>query len=269
MAYYRKGFLYRTDDYVKCIDNFTKAALLQRGPSLPEIYRQLGLSYAHAGFKEKAIGFVIEAFRLDEDSASYYNLLALIEDNYGNLKEAIEFHKKSYASDSTDRSVIGALAREHSHLDQFKESLKYFKKHEEIIKGLNRPLSPRAAFLIGYVYRVNGYNEDAEYYFDKGLEFLNELIDLDRDFHKDLNTYFALAGINAYRGDKEKAYEYLRIFNQRPRMPLFWIKNYKYNPLFDSIRGEPEFQQSLKDVEAKYQIQHEEVRQWLLENDML
>ena len=47
---------------------------------------------------------------------------------------------------------------------------------------------------------------------------------------------------------------------------ISYIKN---DPLFDKIRDEPEVQQIVSDVEAKYQIQHEEVRQWLEENEML
>jgi len=43
----------------------------------------------------------------------------------------------------------------------------------------------------------------------------------------------------------------------------------KRDPLFDSIRDEPEFQQIVRDVEDKYQTSHERVRQWLEENDML
>jgi hypothetical protein len=36
-----------------------------------------------------------------------------------------------------------------------------------------------------------------------------------------------------------------------------------------NIRDEPEFQQILSDVEAKYRAEHERVRQWLEENDLL
>jgi molybdopterin converting factor small subunit len=43
----------------------------------------------------------------------------------------------------------------------------------------------------------------------------------------------------------------------------------KTDPLFNSIRNEPEFQQIVKDVEAKYQAEHEKVRKWLEENKML
>jgi len=39
--------------------------------------------------------------------------------------------------------------------------------------------------------------------------------------------------------------------------------------LFDSIRDEPEFKQIVRDVETKYQAEHERVRKWLEENDML
>ncbi len=89
------------------------------------------------------------------------------------------------------------------------------------------------------------------------LEIQNELIKLDR-----LYNIYSLAAIYASRGDKDKAYEYLRLVNQRQRMPLYMVKNYKSNPLFDCIRDEPEFQHFLQDVIAKYEAEHERVRQW-------
>ena len=47
------------------------------------------------------------------------------------------------------------------------------------------------------------------------------------------------------------------------------IKEIKNNPLFDTIRNEPEFEQIVRDIEAKYQAEHERVRKWLKERDML
>jgi hypothetical protein len=43
----------------------------------------------------------------------------------------------------------------------------------------------------------------------------------------------------------------------------------KTDPLFNSIRNEPEFQQIAKDIEAKYQAEHERVRKWLEEQGTL
>jgi hypothetical protein len=39
--------------------------------------------------------------------------------------------------------------------------------------------------------------------------------------------------------------------------------------LLNSIRDEPEFQQIVHDIEAKYKAEHERVRLWLEENDMV
>ena len=41
---------------------------------------------------------------------------------------------------------------------------------------------------------------------------------------------------------------------------IIYIKN---DPLFASLRNEPEFQQIARDVESKYQAEHERVRKWM------
>jgi hypothetical protein len=71
-------------------------------------------------------------------------------------------------------------------------------------------------------------------------------------------------------GEKIKAYENLKIHNTRPGKWYLWTVRYiKYDPLFDSIRNEPEFQQIVSEMEAKYQAEHERVRKWLEEQGML
>jgi hypothetical protein len=45
--------------------------------------------------------------------------------------------------------------------------------------------------------------------------------------------------------------------------------NIKTDPIFNNIRNEPEFQQIVKDIEAKYQAEHERVRKWMEEQGML
>jgi hypothetical protein len=43
----------------------------------------------------------------------------------------------------------------------------------------------------------------------------------------------------------------------------------KNDLLFKSIRSEPEFQKIVKDMEDKYQAEHERVRKWLKEQGKL
>ena len=70
-------------------------------------------------------------------------------------------------------------------------------------------------------------------------------------------------------GEKEKAYENLRTCTSIPVFPLWWLNLIKNDPLFDSIRNEPEFQQMITDLEAKYQAEHEMVRKFLEDQGML
>ncbi|MDX2443949.1 MAG: hypothetical protein QNK30_09135 [Bacteroidales bacterium] len=61
------------------------------------------------------------------------------------------------------------------------------------------------------------------------------------------------------------------MFNGQNRRPkTSWVAVLiKTDALFESNRNEPEFQQIVRDVEAKYQEGHERARIWLEENDML
>jgi tetratricopeptide (TPR) repeat protein len=267
-AYYGKGLLFYSDDQRKSIDNLQKAALLHRGPFLPTIYRSIGRSYATAGFKETALNYIKEALKLDDDSAAYYCFLAEIEDCNGNFEEAIELGKKSYALDSTNLWVIFLLGIDHMYFGEFSESLEYFKKYDKTLKTIDRPYRWEP-HLVGYAYWVNGFKQEARNYSNTVLEIYDEMLELGRYPFQDFTTFHSLAAIYTFLGDKEKAYDYLRLFNQRQRMPLYMIKEIKNNPLFDSIRDEPEFQQILQRMEANYQATYEKVRKWLEENNML
>ena len=156
----------------------------------------------------------------------------------------------------------------HSFLGQNEEYLEYVKKYEARYKTHDET-NPSWIFYIGHAYWVNGFKEEAEYYFDAGLEYYNKLLERDRHFARDIYIFKSLAAMYAFLEDKDKAYKYLRRMNQSQRFPHFEIKDLKNDPLFESIRDEPEFQQIVRDVEAKCQAEHERVRKWLVENDML
>ncbi len=203
--------------------------------------------------------------KLDGDSTRYYSSLAGGENNIGNYEKAIEFLKKGYAIDSND---IGSLGYNYMFLGQYEKSLKYYKKWIERLKALGN-LSPNNMHRIGFAYWKNGYKEEAEYYFNEQINYCNRMNELGREPARLLYTYYDLAGVYAFRGEKDKSYENLRIFNQKQRNGLWMVTLIKNDPLFDSIRDEPEFQQIVRDVEAKYQAEHERVRKWLEEQGML
>jgi TolB-like protein/Flp pilus assembly protein TadD len=267
-AYDGKGWLYLDDDLVKSIDNFHKAASLNRGSELPSLLGSISLAYQFAGFGEKAKYYSKEALKLEVDSVEYFLGLAAYEYDLGNYAKAIEILKKGYAIDSNEIFTLRNLGMSYMFLGQFEESLKYFEKEIERLKEVER-LNLINMVEIGYVYWQNGSKEEAEYYFNEQINYCNSMNELGRAHAQKKYTYYDLAAVHAFRGEKDKAFENLRIFNQRQWMPFWAVSMIKNDPLFDSIRNEPEFQQIVRDVEAKYRAEHERVRKWLEEQGMI
>lgn len=159
------------------------------------------------------------------------------------------------------------LARALFRTGNSKEALEVFEEWIETAEGYRAGAQNYHRFV--YAYWINGYKEKAEYYFDRQIEASLEMINSNRPWASKYFTYYDLAGVNAFRGEKEKAYENLRILNRIEDVPLFMVTVMKRDELFESIRNEPEFQQITRNIEAKYQAGHERVRHWLEENGML
>jgi TolB-like protein/tetratricopeptide (TPR) repeat protein len=266
--YFAKGGLYEELDILKSLENIEKAASLNHGPELTRILTRLGHNYYMAGFPAKGNYFLLEVLTLDGDSVKYSdNKVDLEAIAKGNYKKAIEHYVKRYLIDSTNTGVLDALGLYYSFLGQHKESLKYYKKSISILKASGQT-NPTMDPFIGYAYLQNGYRKESEYYFERLIEAFNNRIKSVPPSEK-IYWVYPLAGIYACRGDKDKAYENLKVFNQNESFTLMWVTSIKNNPLFDSIRNEPEFQQIVRDVEAKYQKEHERVRKWLEEQGML
>jgi TolB-like protein/Tfp pilus assembly protein PilF len=269
MAYFRKGEMYIDYDLVKSIDNLLKAASRYRGSLLPSLLRQIGYVLLQAGFVDKDKEYSQEAFKLDGDSMQNYKSLANIEFCSENYKMAVEYLGKAYKMDSSNRNIQWLLGHHNVFFGQYKESLKYFKKW---LEG-SLPLSEANLFgmhRVGWAYWKNGDKEKADYYFNEQIKYCNRMKELGRVYGINARIFYDLAGVYAFRGDKAKAYENLRnSYNQEQALLLWGVSSIKHDPLFDSIRKEPEFQQMLRDVEAKYQAEHERAKKWLEEQGML
>lgn len=260
------GELYGFDDPVKYLENKHKAATLVYGTELPVILRNIANMYHWVGFNELAYKYIQKAFHLDGDSARYYNMSGWIEYTTGDAELAIDYYKRAITLDSSGVDIYARIAGCYMATEKFDESLKYYKIWVDKLNASGKLLINEMQ-RVAYAYWINGYTSEADYYFDIQMEYCNNLINTGRPFAQSFFTYYDRAGIYAFRGDKMKAYDDLKIFTQSQG---YWLHEaIAGDPLFESIRNEPEFQQIVRIMEAKYQTEHERVRQWLEENDML
>lgn len=269
IAYRGKGEFYYETDWINYIKFLQKAVSINYGPELPALLLNIGYAYNSAGIPKEAKQYIQDKLKLDGDSADYYAELARYENWLGNFNNSIEFGLNGYALDSTNASSQVILGSNFALLGQYEESLKYYNKWFERSKIQGDGWVKHNMHRIGYVYSQIGNKEAAKYFFNEQMNYCNRSIELGRKYAQMLYAYYDLAGIYAFRGERDKAYENLRIFNKKPIMSSWMVSLIKTDPLFDSIRDEPEFQQIVRDVEAKYQAEHERVKKWLEEQGML
>jgi TolB-like protein/lipoprotein NlpI len=256
-------------DFVKAIENLNKAISINHGRELPKLLFNLATVYNDAGFREKFLYYIGEYNKLiPPDTNSFWNSGVYDQLSVGNYEKAFEIGNKIYSRDSNNIYNLSNLGFYYLAFGQYKESLKYYKKYISTLKNIGQ-LTPHQTHRIGYVFWQNGFKKEAEYYFNEQKRICEESIKMGRSYSVNFTANYDLAGVYAFMGNRDKAYENLRVWARTPVFPLWWVGLIKEDPLFDSIRNEPEFQQIVRDVEAKYQAEHERVRKWLEEQGML
>jgi len=268
LPYYAKGYLYENDDLEKCIYNLQKAAALNHGPELPTLINRLSFACNLAGFMDIAEKYNLQTLELDGDSTGYFYRSGVFENQTGNFVKSIEYANKAYHLDSIGTDLLFLMGEDYMCIGKYKEALVFYKKWISIItdegqSGLDN------MYHIGFVYEKNGYKKEADSFFEKQIEYCNESIKSQRPYFQSSYAFYDRACINAFMGNKEKAYEDLRKFNKRKRMTVQMVTQIKNDPFFNSIRNESDFQLIVRDIEAKYQAEHERVRKWLEETGQL
>jgi len=268
-AYGSKMMIYMDVDLVKTLENFQKMISLSHGSELVSDLKWVAQFYSAAGFPEKANDFCLEALKLDGDSVMYLKgIVDLAASFLGDYKRAIEYYEKGLLRDSTDTGVVFKLGGFYLQMGKYQKSLNYYKKYISLLRSRGEtkpPLEPS----IAYAYLQNGYKKEADFYFNKMIEsFSNPFVRYHFPGYVIWDEY-ALSAIYACRGDKGKAYEHLKMFDQVQSVGLQWVNGIKNDPLFNSIRNEPEFQKVVRNMETRYQAEHKRVKKWMEEQGKL
>jgi len=268
-------FAYRTiaslyvnyQDYILGLSNLYKAASFCTGEILERILAQIGGVYTQRGFGDLAKSYFTQVLNLNGDSLEYFRRLSFIEWNNGNIQEELKYEIKiSSLNPSATRDLL--IGRCYYLLNDFEQALAHYEKYLE-----DQGESTGELFVnyhhLAYAYSQLGLEEKAKYFFNKQTEICIEAEKTGSYYFISGQGQYDLAGVYAATGQKTKSLDYLRMVNQIGTYPAWGYHLIKIDPILDSIRDDPEFQQILHDIEAKYQASHERVRQWLEENDEL
>jgi len=253
-------------DFVGAISNMNEAIQRSGAVQLPGLLIDLGMEYIRIGFPEKGKQYWQQALELYGDSSIYSYWIMQAEWEQGNYEKAYQAAKRAtkWNSAKVGEMMPGICVM----TGRDKEAYPYIENIAQWMKisGENYPGVSQG---IAYYYWKTGRTKEVKYYFNQGIRFELESIRLGRLISINKQAHFNLAKVYAFTGNKEEAYRYLDEVNKNRAFPLWWVTSFKYDPFFNSIRQEPRFQIILKDVEAKYQAEHERVRKWLVSQGMM
>jgi len=177
-------------------------------------------------------------------------------------------YSQLYARDSSRlNSLVDPMAI-NIYLGQNKEALQNAQVLDSAVVHLGYSAN-NYAHRIAYAFWINGEKEKAKTYFEKQIENCNEGIRNNTPYAKEKWAYYDLAGVYAFLGDKEKAYENLDEYNTKNFENAQIVMYMGWDPLFDSIREEERFQRIYHDIKAKYQREHDKLEAWMEKEGMM
>jgi len=260
---------YNQGDSYKAIKNKLKALKLENNP-IEKRYNLISLwdSFNNVGIYEEAKKYGEKLIILTGDSTYYYWTMLQLNSNLGNSASVVSYAHKIYNTDSLNLGKL--LSFHHSYflgntyvnLRDYKEAYRVLEKYTASMKQQGRIIDPDHYF--GFIYLKNGRKAEAKYHLEGSIKIRLYFIDLNKPTKKsppNLGLTYIYAGL----GNKAKALEYIRVVNNCP--PFLYtcsqIALFKISPMVDCIRKEPEYLEFLKNAEARYQEEHNQVEKLL------
>lgn len=261
--YYNRGDSYKAIKYKLKAIKLESNSIEKRNNliSLWDSFNNVGLYDEGQKYAEKLIA-------LTGDSTYYYWSLLQSDYNLGNNKSVLNYAQKIYRADSLNLGKL--LGYHHSYflgntyvnLREYKMAYRILEKYTEVMKRQGRIVQPYHYF--GYIYQQNGKQKEAYFHLEGSIQDRLYFIKLNKP-NEVSPPNLGLVFIYAALGKKAKALEHLRVVNRCT--PFLYtcaqITGFKISPMVDCIRNRPEYQEFLKNAEARYQVEHNKVEKLL------
>jgi len=268
LAYMHRGDLLSNikSDQVLGLENYHKALSLVSNEDRSSLLRSLAYRYANLGFLEIASNYMEEVYALDSNRVQYFAVHGWAEFYQEHHDQALSYMKQALQLDTT--FLINVHFYIYASNPDYQEAFEMAQKWIAYSERTGWPIYFQS-HRIGYVYYQLGRFEEAQRFFEQQISYSERSIRLSRFYAQGKAAQYDLAATLALLGDKDEAYRRLDEFNTLGYFGLNMISWVEGDPLLTSIKNEDRFQKILKDMKSKHQAEHERVRQWLEENDML
>jgi TolB-like protein/AraC-like DNA-binding protein len=223
--------------------------------------------FNYLGFHETAKLYCQKFLNQYNDSLYYYYIMADLVGTWGDSESSANFKLKCYAIDNEKTKSLYLIIIDQIGLRDYIKAYKYLIALENEYSKTGKEFKPD--ILAGYIYLKNGDTKKADYHLKGSLQRLLKDTESNWINEQRFYSYWNLAKVYSIMGDKRKALDNLKMLKNRKTNSIWLVNCLKKYPFFDIIRDEPEFIEVLKDVEDKYQAEHDRVEKWLREQGKL
>jgi tetratricopeptide (TPR) repeat protein len=218
------------------------------------------------GFYDESKKYADQIFDLTSDSSFYYWGSVSADLDRGNYESALESAMIIYLKDTNNVNNIWKLGYTYLYLKNFKESLRLLNRYIGIMKHQGRKIEPD--YLFGWVYLENGYKKEATYHLEGAQKAMLKIIEQNQPGESCI-AWLNLTKIYSVLNQKDLALESLRKAKELMKFTVIRIKDFKNCTMLDNIRDEPEFDDFIREGEAKYQAEHKKVEKLLKEKGII
>lgn len=219
--------------------------------------------YLSTGFPIRARELNEEILKSVRDTTRYLARKADWETDYGSRDSALMIYNRLFNKGNWRITSLYFAVRCYNYQKKYAMALDTMQKLEEIVL-LAMGSIPPDFFVGGYTFLKNGMKEKADFHFKGSIKLAEDEIKLNSINARRYISHFNLALIYAILNDKQKSLQYLEMIKKSPSITLNFIKDLKTNPMFDNVRSEPEFQKIARELEKKYNEEHEKIKKLLI-----
>lgn len=227
------------------------------------IYLHLSNAFMQSGFIIEAEKYIAISLQYNPDN-SYAELLRpyirlAAGESLQRTKEQLLQALEKYPDRYDFMKEIGVLCY---YLQDYECAYHYFSQVFEITSAQGMDMYSGEKAKNGLALSRLGRTEESLRYFQEYLEFAEN----DQSIYRDLS----LAVYYAYMGNTERTIEHMALFSEQENYPYWYILFLGMDdPLFENVADLPEFQEILKEIEAKFWRYHEQIRASLEEKALL
>jgi TolB-like protein/AraC-like DNA-binding protein len=217
------------------------------------IYLHLSNAFIQSGFTEEASTYIDLSLQYNPQN-EFASLLKIFIDypRHKNMQKIKNDLVKEWQKDTTRLDILQEAAKFYYFEEEYESAYYYYEKfvHFKQLNGLE--MYPQEDLKIGIVYEKMGFSQEANSFYEAYANYC----DKDQSIYKSAS----LASKYAHEKQYDEALAQLKNFATQNDFQYWIVLFLDKDPVMKSLLNNPEFQQTLQQIESRFWENHQQIR---------